>query len=85
VSNLGDLGAALSISGEPTLLKVAKSRELATVTKGSVGSLEPLRQRLLGFLSEARCSGSSSPANGRGGSCSSVSPIWTTGAATPST
>jgi hypothetical protein len=51
-SNLEDLGVALSITSEEELLDVGRSQVLDGLTKGAVGSLEPLRNRLLGFVSE---------------------------------
>jgi predicted acylesterase/phospholipase RssA len=51
-SNLEDLAVALSISGEPTLLKVTRPPAYGAIVNGSTGTLEPLRTRLLGFASE---------------------------------
>lgn len=52
VSNAGDLAAAFSISDEPTLLRVASSQLYGGLVQGAVGSLEPLRRRLSGFVSD---------------------------------
>jgi len=54
-SNLEDMAVALSISGEPTLLKVTKPPAFGAIVKGSTGTLEPLRARLLGSSRKAPC------------------------------
>lgn len=51
-SNLHDMGIALSISEERTLLDVGRIPQVSAIKDGSMSDLAPLRARLLHFISE---------------------------------